>query len=309
MSKQYFSTGQTTGDHPTDIFAVATTPEYVVTVTGDSIIRIYDALSPDHQLARQIHTPHRTGIHHLSVSKDADLISAVGFDGSISLWTLSEGKEKSIISDTAKTFWAVAFSPDGIYLAATAIDGNLTVWDVRGDDPEVCGNLETKGTPGLCIDYSNDGRYIATGHENGGLYIFDTETSRLSYSLLGHTSAVRTVAFSPLSKLLAAGGDSNVVTVYSVKSSEMVMLLPGHTRWIMSLDWNFEGEYLLTGSFDKSLKVWSIDQKECVATLTDAVAAVWNVKWTKTGGTGRSQGFVSVGADKALRWYREATGG
>lgn len=52
-----------------------------------------------------------------------------------------------------KTFWAVVFSPDGAFLAATGIDGNVTVWDVRGDDPVACGYLETKGTPGLCIDY------------------------------------------------------------------------------------------------------------------------------------------------------------
>lgn len=70
----------------------------MITATGDSTIRFFDALNTGHALAHEIKTPHRTGIHHLSASPDADLVAAVGFDGSISLWSLLDGKEHSVIS-------------------------------------------------------------------------------------------------------------------------------------------------------------------------------------------------------------------
>ncbi|KAK9463844.1 WD40-repeat-containing domain protein [Lipomyces oligophaga] len=295
-------------DHPTDIFAVATSPKLVVSATGDSKLRVWNALSSDHELVREISTSHRVGIHHVSVSSQADLLAAVGFDGSISVWTLSSGDHLITLSDPKVTFWAVSLASDGQYLAATTIDGNISVF-ARDDQGFVsCGYLETKGTPGLCVDYSNDGLYIASGHENGGLYIFSTETALLIHSLAGHVKSVRSVAFSPSSRLLAAAGDSRIVTVYSVKSGEMVFTLPGHSRWIMSLDWNFNGEHIITSSFDQTLKVWSIENRECVATQNEAEGPVWTAKWTKTDGTGRPQGFVSAGTDKVLRWYREASG-
>ncbi|KAK9330533.1 WD40-repeat-containing domain protein [Lipomyces starkeyi] len=309
MSKQYFSTSLTPEAHPADIFCVETTSEYAITSSGNSTLKLWDAASNDHELVLTIKTTHRLGIHHVCANKELGLIAAVGFDGEISVWSLQDCSCRAVISDLKTAYWAARFSADGEFLAATSLEGGITVWNAASEDFEKCGELATKGSSGLAIDYSNDGRFIASGHENGGLYIFSTETARLLHSLPGHIKAVRAVAFSPLSKLLAAGGDSNVITVYDVTSGEQVFNLSGHSRWIMSLDWNFTGEYLLSGSFDKSLKIWSIEQTECVSTQTESDSAVWAVKWTKTAGTARPQGFVSVGIDRTVRWYREATGG
>ncbi|KAJ8103001.1 WD40-repeat-containing domain protein [Lipomyces tetrasporus] len=309
MSKQYFATSLTPEAHPADIFSVETTPEYAITSSGNSILKLWNAVSNDHELVLTIKTTHKLGIHHVCANKESGLVAAVGFDGEISVWSLQDGSCRGVISDPKTAHWAARFSADGEFLAATSLNGEINVWNTAAGEFEKCGELETKGSSGLAIDYSSDGRFIASGHENGGLYIFSTETARMLHSLPGHIKAVRAVAFSPVSKLLAAGGDSNIITVYDVTSGEQVFNLSGHSRWIMSLDWNFTGEYILSGSFDKSLKVWSIEQTECVATQTEADSAVWAVKWTKTAGTARPQGFVSVGIDKTIRWYREATGG
>lgn len=58
---------------------------------------------------------------------------------------------------------------------------------------------------------------------------------------------MRSVKFSPASKLLAAAGDSQVIALYDVESGEQVALLEGHASWIMALDWSDTGEYILTG--------------------------------------------------------------
>ena len=58
---------------------------------------------------------------------------------------------------------------------------------------------------------------------------------------------VRSVAFSPASKLLAAAGDAKVIALYDVQSGEQVANLIGHGAWIFSLDWSDTGEYLLSG--------------------------------------------------------------
>lgn len=41
------------------------------------------------------------------------------------------------------------------------------------------------GTFGLTVDLSRDGRLTASGHQNGGVYVFNNDTGRLVYSLSG----------------------------------------------------------------------------------------------------------------------------
>lgn len=106
---------------------------------------------------------------------------------------------------------------------------------------------------------------MATGHTDGSVYIFSTETGRMPFSLpgkaqlpytsslhdlihsfLGSVKQVRVVAFSPAGKLLAATGDSGVITLYDTVSGELVGSLTGNTAWVMNLSWSSTGEYLLS---------------------------------------------------------------
>jgi superkiller protein 8 len=66
------------------------------------------------------------------------------------------------------------------------------------------------------MSQSQDGRFTASGHENGSVYIFNNDTGRLSHSLAGLVHPARSVAFSPASKLLAAGGDAKIIALYDV---------------------------------------------------------------------------------------------
>ena len=106
--------------------------------------------------------------------------------------------------------------------------------------------------------------FTASGHENGGIYIFNNDTGRLFHSLAGKSivsifnglfverltglvKPVRAVAFSPGGKLLVAAGDSKVIALYDVSSGEQVANLSGHGAWVFALDWSDTGEYLLSG--------------------------------------------------------------
>jgi len=178
----------------------------------------------------------------------------------------------------AGEIWAIALSEDGQYLAASSFDGRINVWDNLAGGVKIR-EYETKGSFGMTIDLvsldtissmdeidevqSIDGRFTASGHENGAIYIFHNDTGRLFHSLPGYSSIVsmfassksvpglvkpvRAVAFSPGGKLLAAAGDSKVIALYDVASGEQVANLTGHGAWIFSLDWSDTGEYLLSG--------------------------------------------------------------
>lgn len=83
----------------------------------------------------------------------------------------------------------MALSEDGSFLASTTNNGRVNVWDVSKEAKTKIREFEAgsagSGTFGMCVDLSRDGKYTASGHQNGAVYIFNNETGRILYSLSG----------------------------------------------------------------------------------------------------------------------------
>ena len=203
-------------------------------------------------MSQTLESVHRLGCHHITVSQDAKTAASVGFGGECKIWQVNPDsglwEAAGKIEDGVKAgeIWAIALSEDGRYMAATSVDGRINVWETAGEKKKIR-EYETKGSFGMSVALSADDRFTASGHENGGVYVFNNDTGRMAHSLPGLIKPVRSVAFSPASKLLAAAGDARVIALYDVSSGEQVANLSGHNAWIFSLDWNDTGEYLLSG--------------------------------------------------------------
>ncbi|KAI9753247.1 MAG: hypothetical protein M4579_005260 [Chaenotheca gracillima] len=315
MSKQYLTTHTIDDAHTTDIFSLAVTPIQIISASGASSIKIYSTTEPDFPLVQTLERAHKLGCHHVATSRGGKKFASIGFGGEVKLWSLGEnerwieedGKRDGLLEGKNKAgqLWAIALAEDGRFLATTTHDGRIKVFDLLGEESDII-EYETKGSFGMCLDISFDGQFTASGHENGGIYVFANHSSRMTHSLPSLVKPVRSVAFSPGGKLLAAAGDSRIIALFDVISGDQVGNLTGHGAWIMSLDWSNTGEYLLSGGFDGKAKVWSIDTKTCVATQTETDKSLWSVKWLPK--TGRTENFATGGANRSISFYREATG-
>ncbi|KAL2011823.1 hypothetical protein VTN00DRAFT_4541 [Thermoascus crustaceus] len=311
MSKQYLSWSSADNAHPIDIFSLAVTNTQILSASGASSLKVHSTTEPDFPLAQTVDGAHKVGCHHVVTSGNGVRAASVGFGGETKIWSFKDGgwvEDGKLSADLGgiSEVWAITLSEDGRYLAGTTHDGHIKVWDLDANGEQIR-DFETKGSFGTSIDLSADGRFIASGHESGSIYMFSTETGRMPFSLSGLVKPVRTVAFSPGGKLLAAAGDSKVIVLYDTSSGEQVANLSGHSAWILSLDWSHTGEYLLSGSFDGKVKVWSIERRACVATHSETDKAIWSVKWLPK--IGKTEGFATAGADRRISFYREATGG
>ncbi|KAH8693088.1 putative meiotic recombination protein Ski8/Rec14 [Talaromyces proteolyticus] len=287
------------------------TLKHILSASGASALKVHSTADPDFPLVQSIEDAHKIGCHHVVTSRNGLNAASIGFEGEIKIWAQQNGSWSEItqLSHALRQSdaWAIVLSDDAKYLAGTTHDGHIKVWDLTSNG-EQFRDYETKGTFGSCIDMSSDGKYIASGHESGSIYIFSNETGRMPFSLSGLVKPVRAVAFSPGGKLLAAAGDSRVIALYDTESGEQVAQLSGHSAWVLSLDWSHTGEYLLSGSsFDGKVKVWSIERRACVATHSESEKAVWSVKWLPK--VGKTEGFATAGAHRSVWFYREATGG
>ncbi|KAF2833603.1 WD40 repeat-like protein [Ophiobolus disseminans] len=314
MSKQYLTLHTVESAHPkaSDVFAVAPSSTQLLSAAGSSNINVYDTTKPDFPVIQTLDKAHLLGIHHLVTAREgtARRAASAGFEGKVKIWNQGEDgvwTEHGEIVDQNKPgeIWAIAISADGRYLAGSSINGKINVWDLN--DMSKIREYETKGSFGLCVDLSRDGRFTASGHQNGSVYVFNNDTGRLAHSLLGLVHPIRSVSFSPASKLLAAGGDAKTIALYDVTSGEQVANFAGHGGWVLSLDWSDTGDYLLSGSYDSKAKVWRIDTRACVATHSHGDKPLWSAKWLPKHPT-KSEMFALGGGNNSISFYREAAG-
>lgn len=317
MSKQYLTQHTIDNAHVTDIFSVATTPKAVLSASGSSTLHVHSTTSDTFPLCQSIPGAHKLGIHHVVTSGDGKTAASAGFGDGIKVWSVDDTTQEWSLSreirPDAGEAWAISLSENGQYIAATTHDGRINVWDMSGEETKKLKEYETAGAGagvfGLCVDLSSDGKYTASGHQNGAVYVFDNDSGRLRYKLTGLAKPVRAVAFSPGVSRLAAAGDAGIIALYDLNHGNHVGNLTGHDAWIMSIAWNTTGEYLLSGSFDGKVKVWSMERQACVATHSETDKALWSVQWLPRLQVSKPDMFVTGGSNRSLTFYREASGG
>lgn len=161
---------------------------------GSSTIHYHDTTDPDFPLKQTISNAHKLGCHHICTSRNGRFAASAGFGGEIKIWALngdsgeweSDGEISSQATKAGEA-WAIAMSEDGSFLASTTNDGRIIVWNVAEPEKVKAQEYETgsggSGSFGMCVDLSRDGKYTASGHQNGAVYIFDNSTGRILYSL------------------------------------------------------------------------------------------------------------------------------
>lgn len=168
---------------------------------GSSSIHYHDATDPAFPLKQSISDAHKLGCHHICTSKTGLYAASAGFGGEVKIWDLNTdtnewvlGGEITGAAAKAGEVWALALSEDGTFLAVTTNDGRISVFNVADEKRPKLRDLETgsagSGSFGMCVDLSRDGKYTASGHQNGGVYIFDNESGRILHSLSGTIATI-----------------------------------------------------------------------------------------------------------------------
>lgn len=176
-------------------------------------MRIHSTTEPTFPLIQTLGNAHKLGCHHICTAKGGagTAAASVGFGGEIKIWKKDSPQSEqagwslnfeipvSKSSGNNGDVWAVALSADENYLAATTSDGRIHVWDLGAR--EKIQSYETGASSGgggvngdsgggggsfaMAVDLSRDGKFTASGHENGSVYVFNNDAGRMVYSLSG----------------------------------------------------------------------------------------------------------------------------
>ncbi len=151
-----------------------------------------------------------------------------------------------------------------------------------------------------CLDATvvislSDGRWLVTGHEDGAIKLWNTETGREAHRLLGHAKAVTSLVEQPGQPFLFSAGLDAKILRWDLSGSEPVLrpsVLSAHKGGVTSLAFSADGRRLCSGSQDKTVKIW--ENGRVLRSLHGHAGPVLCVAISKDGKKAFSSGRVGV---------------
>ena len=138
---------------------------------------------------------HHAGTRTLAIGRE---------DKHVTLLEAATGKEQRVLEPIDGAVTALAFSPDGAFLAGGSSDGHVTLWDLAAARV-----LRTWNQPGArvsTLDFHSDGKLLAAGSDDGNAWLFSATDGALLGQVPGDSGDVLLVAFTKDS-LLVVGSD------------------------------------------------------------------------------------------------------
>ncbi|HUI58370.1 MAG TPA: hypothetical protein VLY04_25530 [Bryobacteraceae bacterium] len=272
----------------------------LATATEDKDVKIWDALSGNLLITLSGHTD---TVYAVVFDLQGKRLATAGMDHAVRVWDAASGRILANISGYSGEVFRAMFSSDGRFLATVMNDTSVKVWDpasgkewsipssqvdeafgialVRDWDltHSSGGEILRDGRSGQIIyeplrgrdplisarAFSPDGRFMATGREDGSIKIRNASSGHDIVTLSSVQGGAKQLCFGPDGMALAAAGDDGTVRIFGGDTGEIRYKLSGHKGAVRVMAFSRDGMRFAAGSEDRSVKVWGISPSDSPA--------------------------------------------
>ena len=226
---------------------------YVLTASEDNTARLWEARS-----GLMVHSwGHSDPINDVTFSPDGKLAVTASDDKTVRIWEVDSGRE---ISGSpmihSNEVGKAVFSPDGRWLATMA-DQRVRIWyfEERRHFPVVMGARRVS-----CGDLAKDGRWVATGTDNGEVAMWDSATAQPRWPLPGrrHKGKVTFVTCDTGGNLVASCGEDGLLCIWNANTGTLVGSPMVHKDEVNWADFSPDSRTIATASDSNRIHIWSI---------------------------------------------------
>jgi WD40 repeat protein len=304
--------------------AMAISPDGKWVASGSSsTARIWDA-----RTGRLISvlTGHQDTIFAIAISPDGSWLATASSDKTVRLWDAATGEQIAKLTARMRQvhkndygFWqyrggTLAISPDGSWLAASGVNRQVRIWDVR--ERRLVGRFSAADTGIVrALAISPDGSWLATGGDDPTVRIWDIATRSTVASL--DTGEVLALAVSPDGSWLAAAGSIGKVLTWNAETWQIAKTLTAHTPTIRALAVSPDGSWLAAagggdyGDYGGGIRLWDAVTGQPRDTLTGYFGTMRSLAFSPDGSwlaSGETDGAVWTWSTRRIAGSATSTG-
>ena len=203
------------------------------------------------------------GISSFDLNEKGNMMVSGGLNKEVNLWNIDLGAIVGKFLDLQYFVTEVSISPDGRFIASAGGDyaakkGELKLWDAQNG--QLIYNLGWFGEGHQhavnSVDFSPNGKYLASGSEDGTFKIWDAATGKELKDFTEPYTQITKVRFSPDGEYVAISGKDKTVKLWEIETGKKVAIFRGHLDEVIGLAFDRKGKYLISGGVDKLVKVW-----------------------------------------------------
>jgi WD40 repeat protein len=237
----------------------------------------------------------------LAFSSDGALLAVGSRDGWVKFCPLPAGKPLlfSLKVPHAGPVAAVAFKPGTKEaISAGGSDKKVVLWQVSAVRIAKMTSLPPDEDSNLCVAYSPDGRYVASGNRSGRISLADGPAGR---NMAGHEGGVAGLAFA--GDTLISAGEDRALRYWRADTGEMTRALEGLPGPVKVVAFNADRSLAACGLGDEAILVVRLADGQVLHRLEGHTGRVTCLAFAKDGDT-----LVSGGEDRTIRFWRMVDG-